>query len=97
MESLVAKCKEGVVAMPEDMIGLHSVERYSEMGLKTCLEVSLHPISFLRKWVSELTGFEGQGKPLSTFDGKLDTSLCQKTFLLFWASVSSLFFRSEEE
>ncbi len=66
--------------MPEDMIGLHSVERYSEMDLKTCLEVSLHPISFLRKWVSELTGCEGQGKPLSTSDGKSDTSLCQKAF-----------------
>ncbi len=54
--------------MPQDMIELQSVERNSEIGRKVCLEVNLHPISFLHKWVSELTGREYQGTPLSTSD-----------------------------
>ncbi len=61
--------------MPQDMIELQSMERNSEMGRKACLEVNLHPISFLCKWVSELTGRECQGDPLSSSDGKLDNSL----------------------
>ncbi len=61
--------------MPEDMIELQSIGRNSEMGRTACLKVNLHPISFLRKWVSELTGHECQEDPLSSSDGKLDNSL----------------------
>ncbi len=86
------QCNEGVILLPQDMTELQSVERNSEMGRKACLEMNLH--SFLHKWVSELTGRECQGTPLSTSDGKLATPLSQKTFF-FSASVSFLFFRSE--
>ncbi len=61
--------------MPQDMTELQSVERNSEMGRKACLKMRLHPTSFKIKWVSELTGCECQGTPLSTSDGKLDNSL----------------------
>ncbi len=67
--------------MPQDMVELQSMEMNSEMGRKACLDVRLHPISFLRKWVSELTGRECQGTPLSTPDGKFYASLSEETLL----------------
>ncbi len=81
--------------MPQDMIELPVVERSSEVGRKACLEVNLHPISFLRKWVSDLTVRECQGNPLYFSDGKLDSSRFYKTVL--FCSVSFLYFRSEYE
>ncbi len=77
----MAKSDKGVVSMPPDMVELHSVDRNSSMGRKTCLEVKLHPISFLRKWVVELTGRGCQGTTLSTSDGKFDASLSKETLL----------------
>ncbi len=67
--------------MRPHMINLQPVERNIEMGRKACLEVNLHPISFLRKWVAELTGRGCQGTTLSTSDGKFGALLSKETFI----------------
>ncbi len=67
--------------MRPHMINLQPVERNCAVGRQACLEVKLHPISFLRKWVAELTGRGCQGTPLSISDGKFDASLSKETFL----------------
>ncbi len=77
----MAKSDKGVVSMRPDMIKLQPVERNCEVGRQACMEVILHPISFLRKWVSELAVCECPGTPLSTSDGKFDASLSKETLL----------------
>ncbi len=79
----MAKSNKSVVSMPQDMVELHPVERNSSMGRKAYLEVNLHPISFLRKWVAELTGRGCQGTTTYTSDGKFDASLSRKKTFLF--------------